>query len=517
MATPRFSVVIPTRERAQTLRACLQSCLDQEFTDYEIIVCDNHSSPATRQVVEACASPRIRYVRAPQPLAMSDNWDLALKHARGEFVTVVGDDDGLLSHAFRELDRLITRTGARVIRWDAAFYLWPTVALESEANYLAVPLGRDVQTVDSVTAITEVVNFRQLYTILPMIYNSVIHQDLITRLRAKTGRVFSNNCPDVYSGFAFAYLAGSFLSIEAPMSVSGLSGNSTGVAALLLRRPSEVAREFRQFNARAGLHLHPWVPDLPLFPEIPVADSFQFAKDMLFPGDDRLRLDRKRFAAQVINNLWAADTEEWEARLGVIRGTFSDDPALQKWFDETHGREPFRDRPPPRLRSQTMGYDGSHLHLRTDALGVTDVAGAARLCGQLLGYRGTEVAHGMPAYNRLCIELNQIRARLAEVELDHAARLDVINRLHAQLLLAQSGLTGMHEECRRLQEKVAVSEASRLAALEGFRAASMERIGQLTAELNAIRADSFSRRLQRLPAHLLGYLKKARRKLQGRR
>ena len=48
----RFSVVIPTRERAHTLRSTLQTCLDQEFQDYEIVVCDNHSSQATREVIE---------------------------------------------------------------------------------------------------------------------------------------------------------------------------------------------------------------------------------------------------------------------------------------------------------------------------------------------------------------------------------------------------------------------------------------------------------------------------------
>src|SRR5262249_49982060 len=77
MSTPRFSVVVPTRERADTLQSCLTTCLDQGFDNYEVIVCDNCSSPATREVVEGFASSRIKYVRAPEPLAMSDNWELA--------------------------------------------------------------------------------------------------------------------------------------------------------------------------------------------------------------------------------------------------------------------------------------------------------------------------------------------------------------------------------------------------------------------------------------------------------
>ena len=64
MTTPRFSVVIPTRQRANTLRHTLQTCLASDFDDYEIVVCDNCSSPETRQVVEEAASRRVVYVRA---------------------------------------------------------------------------------------------------------------------------------------------------------------------------------------------------------------------------------------------------------------------------------------------------------------------------------------------------------------------------------------------------------------------------------------------------------------------
>src|SRR5262245_30208092 len=96
MTRPRFSVVIPTRERAGTLRHSLRTCLEQDFDDYEIVVCDNCSSTATRQVVDEADSPRVRYVRADRPLAMSANWELAVAAARGEYVTVLGDDDGLL-------------------------------------------------------------------------------------------------------------------------------------------------------------------------------------------------------------------------------------------------------------------------------------------------------------------------------------------------------------------------------------------------------------------------------------
>ena len=138
---PRFSVVVPTRNRPETLRHALTTCLDQDFEDYEIIVCDN-SDPApaaeVAAIVAAANSPRIRYLPSDRPLAMSANWERGLSEALGEYVTVLGDDDGLMPYALRELDRLVSRTGAKAIRWQRAIYTWPTIGVDGEANLLIV-------------------------------------------------------------------------------------------------------------------------------------------------------------------------------------------------------------------------------------------------------------------------------------------------------------------------------------------------------------------------------------------
>ena len=64
---PFVSIVIPTRERAETLYHTLRTCLEQEGDDYEVVVCDNCGSPATRAVVDGFASARIKYVRSAKP------------------------------------------------------------------------------------------------------------------------------------------------------------------------------------------------------------------------------------------------------------------------------------------------------------------------------------------------------------------------------------------------------------------------------------------------------------------
>ncbi|HSQ54984.1 MAG TPA: glycosyltransferase family 2 protein, partial [Gemmata sp.] len=278
MAAVRFSVVIPTRERAETLRYALHTCLDQKFDDYEIVVSDNDSSPATREVVAEAKSAKVRYFRTPRLLAMSSNWDFAVSQARGEYVILIGDDDALLPHALAELDKLFREQKARVIRWEAAFYTWPSFVLKGQENYIRVPMGRALREVAGLDVIRAVIGFLTPYTALPMLYNASVHRSILDELRANTGRVFPHPVPDIYSGFAIAAVAGNFLTTDVPMSIAGQSGASNGIATLFHRGASPIDREFRDLNAREGFHSDPRIPELPAFPHVPVADAFSFAK-----------------------------------------------------------------------------------------------------------------------------------------------------------------------------------------------------------------------------------------------
>ena len=60
----RFSILIPTRNRHETLSFAIKTCLEQNFENYEIVVCDNNSSSETREVIEKLSNIRIKYIRS---------------------------------------------------------------------------------------------------------------------------------------------------------------------------------------------------------------------------------------------------------------------------------------------------------------------------------------------------------------------------------------------------------------------------------------------------------------------
>jgi hypothetical protein len=400
MPKHRFSIVIPTRERARTLAFTLRTCLVQEHDDFEVVVSDNHSSPATREVVDALAHPRLRYVRTPAPLAMTDSFEFAISQADGEFILMLGDDDGLLAHALPQIDRIIRMVDARALRWESVVYHWPDFISHAGAmpDRLLVPLKLvgdhyAVRPVTSADMIRAAANFDVEYPRLPMSYcSSVVHHSLCDELRRRTGRVFLSESPDVYSAFAFAYVAGSYHSVNVPMAICGLSGHSNGVACLQQKSGSPIATEFHHRNAAAGHVRHRRIPALPSLPAC-VADSFQYAKDALFPDDGTLVLDRRRVVTNSFCFRPPRDETEWQAYLDACRSALADDARLLAWFEQEIATQPFSPPPPAAPESGLQRYGGFYMHLETRDFGVCDVVAAAALCEKLLGYRreGIEV------------------------------------------------------------------------------------------------------------------------------
>ena len=92
---PFFSIVLPTRNRPNLVPTAVQSVLEQDCRDFELIISDNSDperSEETRAVLSAAlADPRVRYVRPSRPLAMVEHWEWAVRQAQGEYTGVLTD------------------------------------------------------------------------------------------------------------------------------------------------------------------------------------------------------------------------------------------------------------------------------------------------------------------------------------------------------------------------------------------------------------------------------------------
>lgn len=135
---PTFSILLPSRNRLELLGYAIETVRRQDFGDYEIIVADNCSDDRYDRLTDGLRDPRIRYSRSDQPLSVTANWNRALGHARGDYVVMLGDDDGLAPGFLRRMAaHLATFHRPDVIFCKAFHYCYPNVSPSARKGYLA--------------------------------------------------------------------------------------------------------------------------------------------------------------------------------------------------------------------------------------------------------------------------------------------------------------------------------------------------------------------------------------------
>ncbi len=93
LARPLVSVVIPTYNHARYLGRALQSVLDQTYTNWEVIVIDNHSTDNTDGVMTSFKDPRITYLKIHNNGVIAASRNAGIRVAKGEWIAFLDSDD----------------------------------------------------------------------------------------------------------------------------------------------------------------------------------------------------------------------------------------------------------------------------------------------------------------------------------------------------------------------------------------------------------------------------------------
>lgn len=106
---PRFSIVIPTRNRRTLLAEAIASISAQTLGDWELIVVDDCSEDDTASYVSGLDDRRIRLVRLDRHAERSAARNTGLDLARGELILFLDDDDLLIDSGLQTHSDAFTR------------------------------------------------------------------------------------------------------------------------------------------------------------------------------------------------------------------------------------------------------------------------------------------------------------------------------------------------------------------------------------------------------------------------
>ena len=168
MTKPKITVIIPTRERCEVLEKSLQTVTSQDYENLDIIVSDNFSSDGTEDLVRSIDDKRVRYLNTGQRISMSHNWEFALSHVSDGWVTIIGDDDGLLPDSLYKVAQIVQATDIKAIRSSVCYYAWPA-STGHVFGLLKIPVSSGHEVRDARVWLFKVLQGRASYTELPML------------------------------------------------------------------------------------------------------------------------------------------------------------------------------------------------------------------------------------------------------------------------------------------------------------------------------------------------------------
>lgn len=98
---PKISIVVPAYKRTELLRDVVDSCLNQKkYDDFEVVIVDDEGAgldveTETERIIKSYNSPKILYYKNERNMGMSGNWNRCIELARGEYLTILHNDDWL--------------------------------------------------------------------------------------------------------------------------------------------------------------------------------------------------------------------------------------------------------------------------------------------------------------------------------------------------------------------------------------------------------------------------------------
>ncbi|MNW26102.1 GalNAc(5)-diNAcBac-PP-undecaprenol beta-1,3-glucosyltransferase [compost metagenome] len=346
------SIVIPTRNNARTLEHTLKTCLQDPGNDYEIVISDNSSSDNddTLLLVNRINDPRIKYFRPERELQLKENFEYAYCQAQGEFIFSLGSDDAVLRSGLDTLRKTLREfPNEEVIVWDRLLYYWPGVDNGREHEFYIPSPSYEANNIkygymDTNIYLQAILELKISMFRLPMFYiNSGFRRSYLQKLIEKTGKFLDGHSQDIYTGLINFALNDQLLYVQHPITIAGLSSNSTGLQMIKVVQSSATENEYenkiKQFAANR-------LYNTKVLPQFGFSDQWllfcQFAKicnKKISPKFKLQRLNWKFVYASCVEALSGADPSFQQRLLDYeAAATALGDEEFTRWFKENYSQ-----------------------------------------------------------------------------------------------------------------------------------------------------------------------------------
>ena len=229
---PKISIGIPVYFGKPYIIHCLDSILNIDYRDVEILVSVDFDDVFSKQILDKIQDSRLRIVFQPAKLTMAENYEWLLNNLEGNWITILGQDDGLMPNFFSEFESLINEfPKINAFSFPRSYFFWPgceDMYGDTVMNYFS-GRGRTKVVNPKLILIKNLIGLAEHYE-LPQIYtNNIIRRESVNKIKKKTAEQFYwEPTPDVYSGVVIALNEKQIVRHNTSIFWTGTSPSSSG-------------------------------------------------------------------------------------------------------------------------------------------------------------------------------------------------------------------------------------------------------------------------------------------------
>ena len=228
-----LSIVIPTKNRQQYCIKAVRQILSLNLKYTQIVIQDNSDEDSLSAELSKLDASNIKYNYHAGVLSFVDNFSEAVSLAEGEYICVIGDDDGVLPNIIDVVKMAKKDDYDAVVPGLNAVYCWPSkhsFIKNGEHGYLCVSyLGSQIMDIDCKKGLQTLMSqagqgYQQIN--IPRLYHGLVKKECVDAVKKRTGRYFGGLTPDIYISVALCFTCSRVCRLGYPVTISGICPRS---------------------------------------------------------------------------------------------------------------------------------------------------------------------------------------------------------------------------------------------------------------------------------------------------
>lgn len=237
---PLISILIATKNRQKYCLSAVESILRLPNANIQVVVQDNSDDTTLNDMLKSFMDDsRLVYRYTPPPFSSIDNFNAAIELATGEYICLIGDDDGINSEIIdatawaklNNIDCLVGNLKANY-RWENTGERQFLHLKITGSSLILGDFNGNAKRVDAKKSLQQLVrngctNYMEYD--FPKLYHGIVKRDIFENIKESTGAYLKGLSPDIYAAISLAFTIKSFVVIDYPLTIPGVCSISSSI------------------------------------------------------------------------------------------------------------------------------------------------------------------------------------------------------------------------------------------------------------------------------------------------